>query len=117
MIPKICTQIKLICIAVGFTKPHVPMGGRGCCTLVEWTWIPHQSPSSLIGLKKLKATRWLKNIYFTGFSNGYKARHFLYPNYFAKSFPTPRGHLFGQWQNQREIADQNGRSGSELGKG
>jgi hypothetical protein len=30
MILKTCTQLKLICIVVGFTNPHVPMGNRGC---------------------------------------------------------------------------------------
>jgi hypothetical protein len=30
MILKTCTQIELICIVVGFTKPHVEMGNRGC---------------------------------------------------------------------------------------
>jgi hypothetical protein len=30
VIVKTCTQIELICIAVGSTKPHVSMGNRGC---------------------------------------------------------------------------------------
>jgi hypothetical protein len=67
----------------------------------------------------IKATRGLKNIRISGFFNGHRSRYFLHPNYLAQSFPIPRGHLFGvrEWQNQREIADRNGKSESEIGNG
>jgi hypothetical protein len=36
VILKTCTQTKLIGIADGFTKRHVPMGNRGSCSYLEW---------------------------------------------------------------------------------
>jgi hypothetical protein len=62
-------------------------------------------------LKQVKVTRWHKKYFFVGFSNSHASRHFLHPNYFARRFPTTRDHLVGQWQNQRKIADKNGKSG------
>jgi hypothetical protein len=36
VILKTCTQTKLICIADGFIKRHVPMGNRDSCSYLEW---------------------------------------------------------------------------------
>jgi hypothetical protein len=103
MILKACTQTRLICIAVGFTKRHVPMGNRGNCTLSEGMWIIQQSPSSLIGLNRLKAIFWRKSIFFQDFLMATDPVTFLIRIVLPKAF-----------QLQEDICLDNGRTKERL---